>query len=482
MNQPTIIHFPEYEELFNKAFLPLVDDTSRVIILYGGRGSSKSSFAAGAKVIFPILREKYFKAVCIRKSYNTISASCYDTLKAIIEEWGISSLFRFYTSPHRIICINGNQILFRGLDEPTKLKSIKDPTMIWWEEDIPEESDYITISLSLRSEKARYIQEVFSINPEVQGNYEEHWFWKRFFQGQIERSFTFTDEIEVAERNEVVQRIVKVHHSTYQHNRFLSPEYIADLLSLRQRNPYYASVYIDGLWGKRNIDGLAYRCFSRQHHVIPTSYDATQPLHISFDFNTKPYVTITIHQAEGKIIRQIDEVLGMYPHNRTEAVCNQFLMKYGHHNGMVYVYGDPSGRREDTRSEQGHNDFHIIEKTLKSLRPVMRQAKVAPNPAMRINFINAIWQGRIPVQFSIGEHCTMTIDEYMNVKEAADGGKHKEKVRDKVTGISYEPYGHISDANDYFLCEFFWEEYQTFIRKDNVSAPKVGRNRPKHGW
>jgi hypothetical protein len=76
----------------------------------------------------------------------------------------------------------------------------------------------------------------------------------------------------------------------------------------------------------------------------------------------------------------------------------------------------------------------------------------------------------------------MTIDEYMNVKEASDGGKHKEKVRDKVTGISYEPYGHISDANDYFLCEFFWEEYQSFIRKGNVSSPKVGRNRAKNGW
>jgi len=77
MNHPTIIQFPEYEDLFNSHFIQLVDDTSRIIILYGGRGSSKSSFAAAAKVILPILRESYFKAVCIRKSYNTISASCY---------------------------------------------------------------------------------------------------------------------------------------------------------------------------------------------------------------------------------------------------------------------------------------------------------------------------------------------------------------------------------------------------------------------
>jgi len=482
MNQPTIIQFPEYEDLFNKHFIPLVDDTSRIIILYGGRGSSKSSFAAAAKVILPILRERYFKVVCIRKTYSTIAASCYATLKSIIEEWGIAHLFKFFVSPNRILCINGNEILFRGLDEPTKLKSIKDPTMIWWEEDIPDESDYITISLSLRSEKARYIQEVFSINPEVQGNYEEHWFWKRFFEGQIERSFTFTDEIEVAERNEVVKRIVRVHHSTYQHNRFLSPEYIADLLSLRQRNPYYASVYIDGIWGKRNVDGLAYNCFNQDLHIQNLIYDEYAPLHISFDFNTRPYVTITVHQADGKIVKQIDEVLGIYPNNRTESVCNLFLMKYGHHNGLVYVYGDPSGNKEDTRNIKGQNDYYIIEKTLKNLRPIMKQASVAPNPAMRINFINAIWQGRLPIKFLINISCNTTIDEYLNIKEDRNGGKYKAVIKDKVTGISYEPYGHISDANDYFLCEFFWEEYQQFIRKDNVLSPKVGRNRAKHGW
>jgi PBSX family phage terminase large subunit len=482
MNQPTIIHFPEYEELFNKAFLPLVDDTSRVIILYGGRGSSKSSFAAAAKVILPTLREKYFKAVCIRKSYNTISASCYETLKSTIEEWGLSSLFKFYTSPHRIVCINGNQILFRGLDEPTKLKSIKDPTMIWWEEDIPDEADYITISLSLRSMKARFVQEVFSINPEVQGDYKDHWFWKRFFEGSLEKSFRFVDEIEIPEKNEYVKRTVVVHHSTYRNNRFLTPEYVADLLSLRERNPYYATVYLDGLWGKRNVDGLAYRMFDRAKSVCRAEYDPKKPLHISFDFNTKPYVTITVHQAESKHIQQIDEVLGYYPNNRTESVCRQFLIQYGHHQGMVYVYGDPSGRKEDTRTEQGQNDFAIIEKTLKPLRPVMRQAKVAPNPAMRINFINAIWQGVIGARFTISETCNMTIDEYMNVKEAKDGGKHKEKVKDKATGVSFEPYGHISDANDYFICEYLWDEYQTFIRAGNVQAPKVGRNRPKNGW
>ena len=50
-------------------------------------------------------------------------------------------------------------------------------------------------------------------------------------------------------------------------------------------------------------------------------------------------------------------------------------------------------------------------------------------------------------------------------KEAADGTKHKEKVKG-TNGTSYEKYHHHSDSMDYFLCEAWSEHFETYQNGD----------------
>jgi phage terminase large subunit len=50
-------------------------------------------------------------------------------------------------------------------------------------------------------------------------------------------------------------------HTTYKQNRFLDPEYIAYLESLREENPNYYKVYVKGEWGQ-NLEGLIFPNFS----------------------------------------------------------------------------------------------------------------------------------------------------------------------------------------------------------------------------
>ena len=153
------VEWAEWKYLINESFIPLVENRDRVLILKGGRGSSKSDFVA-KKLIYRCLSERFFRCIVIRSQYNTLQASCYQNLKDLIIQLGLSELFTFRLQPLNIECVNGNSFLFRGCDDTNTIKSVKDPSCCWWEEDIPNEDDWITVTSSIRTLKTEYIQEV----------------------------------------------------------------------------------------------------------------------------------------------------------------------------------------------------------------------------------------------------------------------------------------------------------------------------------
>jgi hypothetical protein len=171
-----------------------------------------------------------------------------------------------------------------------------------------------------------------------------------------------------------------------------------------------------------------------------------------------------VHSVSSKRIAiQIDEICLGSPKNTTKAVCLEFSKKYIAHNTGLFIYGDPSGRQQDTRSEKGHNDYTIILSELKAFRPVLKVASKAPSVWMRGAFINNIFeQSYRGISIIIAEHCGNTIADYQYLKEDSEGNKLKEKAKDPDTGLSFERYGHTSDANDYFICAYFWDDYKLF--------------------
>lgn len=106
--------------------------------LAGGRGSTKSSFVG---LIIPLLlmQNPNCHVVVLRKVRNTVKNSVFPQI-----QWGIDTLqmtgkFRAITSPHEITyTLTGQKILFFGLDDPAKVKSIKLPFgyvgIVWFEE------------------------------------------------------------------------------------------------------------------------------------------------------------------------------------------------------------------------------------------------------------------------------------------------------------------------------------------------------------
>lgn len=106
--------------------------------LEGGRGSTKSS-EISLEIPQLLIKNPDCHVVVLRKVGNTIKTSVYPQMQWGIEALGLTSKFRFKTSPHEITYRNtGQKILFFGVDDPQKIKSIKLPFgyvgVVWFEE------------------------------------------------------------------------------------------------------------------------------------------------------------------------------------------------------------------------------------------------------------------------------------------------------------------------------------------------------------
>jgi len=263
------------------------------------------------------------------------------------------------------------------------------------------------------------------------------------------------------------------------------------LQNLKKVNPIKYQRFVEGDWEiQDNVEGAFYKDFDYDKTVgdsegdLSVYYDDELPLHISFDFNVNPYMTLTVYQIEItddlKRVNQIDEFCMSSPKNTTRATCRAFASKYSEHTHGLFVYGDPSGNTEDTRSERGHNDYKIIKQELSKFKPKMRVSKAAPSVVMRGSFINTIFRNQRTkigdvsenyrgIEIRIDSDCVNSIKDFTNLLEDADGKKMKSKKTDPVTKVRSEEFGHTSDSFDYFICEALKKDYKYYQLGDTIT-------------
>ena len=118
-----------------------------------------------------------------------------------------------------------------------------------------------------------------------------------------------------------------------------------------------------------------------------------------------------------------------------------------------------------------------------AFKPSLRVRKSAPALVMRGMFINTILEtGYMGVTLEYDSKCEHTLDDMMYLKEDSDGTKLKERGKDPATGVTYEKYGHTSDADDYFICAAFESEYLAYQRGGRAVSVTIGSNRSKNSW
>lgn len=109
-------------------------------VFKGGRGSTKSSFVGGICIPLLIMANPGVHAVCFRKVGNTVAKSVKAQVEWGIYKLGLENLFKIPKSISSPIVYlpTGQQIIFMGLDDPNKVKSVKIPFgwigITWFEE------------------------------------------------------------------------------------------------------------------------------------------------------------------------------------------------------------------------------------------------------------------------------------------------------------------------------------------------------------
>ena len=135
--QGAVVDLSNLPLVTNDIFYPLYGDRNRYLVLMGGGSSGKSRFTA-QKIIVRMLMEPGHRWLVVRKVGKTLRESCFAELKTVISDWGMRDLFDIpagISSELHLRCrLNGSEILFSGLDDVEKLKSITGITGIWIEE------------------------------------------------------------------------------------------------------------------------------------------------------------------------------------------------------------------------------------------------------------------------------------------------------------------------------------------------------------
>ena len=252
--------------------------------------------------------------------------------------------------------------------------------------------------------------------------------------------------------------------STWHNVHNVGENYIANILENntedRGRSLIYANPFT--LTG-----GEFYSSFNRMRHVQACEYDHEKPLHISFDQNSVPYNSASIWQFEQYenlwYAKCIDEIALENPRNSTEEVCEEFMMRYPNHKAGLYYYGDASGKARSTMNKEFKHHYQVVEYKLRRYLISGSDRTAIKNPLIlkRRDFINRIFEEKLPIRIIISDKCKKMIADYMYVKQALDGTKDKHIVTDKETGERYQKYGHFSDNADYLLVEAFKNYYES---------------------
>lgn len=136
----------------------------------GGRGSTKSSFIS-VVIILLLLQNPDCHAVVMRKVGDTVKKSVYPQIKWAIAKLGLTKVFIFRKSPMEIeYKPTGQKIIFTGVDDPEKTKSIKTDFgyigIAWFEElnQFHGEDEIRTVNLSLMRGGEKYWY-FYSYNP-----------------------------------------------------------------------------------------------------------------------------------------------------------------------------------------------------------------------------------------------------------------------------------------------------------------------------
>ena len=289
-------------EVFNSLLFDLQEAKTRFVINYGGAGSGKSYSQTQHEIIKCLHSQE--KVLVIRKIGATLKNSVIDLFNSILTQWGLSDIYTENKSLQFIQFVNGSQILFKGMDDPEKIKSIAGITRIWC-----EEASELTFEdmkqLNLRLRGRTNLQMTLTFNPIS----EEHWIKSHFF-----------DTRSIREKTTILR-------TTYKDNKFIDDEYKKEIESYKDFDENYYKIYALGEWGLQTKG----RIFPDWEECVEMPDVDRTWYGLDFGFSNDPTAIVQVCKHQDRLY--FDEIC--YRTELTTSDIANLLKKSGYHGQTV---------------------------------------------------------------------------------------------------------------------------------------------------
>lgn len=393
--------------VFNKHIFDKLNDYSTFTEVHYGGASSGKSHGVIQKVVYKACQNWKHprKILFLRKVGATVYDSIFEDVKQCLEAWGLLDSCKVNNSAYRIELPNGAQFIFKGLDNPEKIKSIKGVSDVVMEEASEFTlDDYTQLTLRLRDKKHKYKQIYLMFNPVSKVN----WTYNAFF---IKKP-----------KNTVV------YHTSYKDNRFLDKVTIENIEELANRNEAYYKIYALGEFA--TLDKLIFPKYEKKLLNKDNISNLKSYFGLDYGFINDPSAFMHV---------KIDE------QNKVLYIVEEYVRKNLTNDKIANAIIDLGYSKEEIKADSAERKSN---QELRNLG-IRRLADAQKGPGSVMQGIQYIMQYDIVVD----ERCVKTIEELENYTWKKDK-KTNEYINEPV-----DSYNHCIDAIRYAIQDNIYRQH-----------------------
>lgn len=386
-------------KIFNKhIFDNLYDYSTFTEVHYGGASSGKSHGVI-QKVVFKACQNWKYprKILFLRKVGATVHDSIFEDVKQCLESWQLLDKCKVNNSAYRIELPNGAQFIFKGLDNPEKIKSIKGVSDVVMEEASEFTlDDYTQLTLRLRDKRHKDKQIYLMFNPVSKSN----WVYNAFFVKNPKNTV--------------------VYQTTYKDNRFLDRVTVENIEELANRNEAYYKIYALGEFA--TLDKLVFPKYEKR--LLNKRELEHLPAYFGLDYGFINDPSALLH------VRVDDE-------NKRLYVVEEFVKKGLTNDKIAEAIKALGYAKEEIQADSAEKKSN---QELRNLG-VARVVDVKKGPGSVMQGIQYLLQ----YDWIVDERCVKLIEELENYTWK------KDKKTNEYTNEPVDSYNHCIDAIRYAL-------------------------------
>lgn len=397
MTSSIVLNFPKPSKVFNKQIYNQLNDFDTFTEVHYGGASSGKSHGVVQKVVLKALKpwNKPRRVLFLRKVATTVKDSIFEDVLACLSSFGILDRCKVNMSDYRIILPNKATFIFKGMDNPEKIKSIKGLSDVVMEEATEFTlDDYTQLTLRLRDKGHVKKQIYLMFNPVSKVN----WVYSYFFVNK--------------------QKNTKIIQSTYKNNRFLDDTTKENIEDLANRNPAYYKIYALGEFA--TLDKLVFPKYTKR--LLNRNELLHLPSYFGLDFGY-------VNDPSAFIHLKIDEV------NKKIYFIEEYVRKGLLNDQIAQAIIDLGYQKEIITADSAEKKSIAEIKRLGVSR--IRAAKKAPDSVIQgIQFLSQY-------EFIVDERCVKLIEELENYTWK------KDRNTNEYTNTPVDSYNHVIDATRY---------------------------------